>query len=242
MQKAVRFIRAIEKTINTSILNAVNSNNRKTDHITQQYIENLRKRLTMPTISIGFNESETEPKNIMISMEVPIMENEHIWVWDHYFSFVLNRLGEKAESAQLIETLTQWSKGFAQNMAIPFEDLAKNNLLTLSQNLQIVSHMEDCQQLYFVEITPQSGHWPNVHIKINDDANPKNLSDSVIALAEFFLNNNRHFYRDLPLHMLAMRKYYQDELSYIDEQSISEAPAYAFDTAYKFYQSLEQAK
>jgi len=196
----------------------------------------------MPTISIGFNDTSSLQKNIMISMEVPIKENEHIWVWDHYFSYVLNLISENDESTELIDILTNWSQNFANSMALPFEELLKNNLLSLSQNIQIMSNINDCDQLYFIEISPQEGYWPNVHIKIPENAKPEDLRNSVIALAEFFLINNQHFYRELPLHMLAMRKFYRDELPYSDNTSIKQAPAYAFDTAFNFFQSLERAK
>ena len=202
----------------------------------------------MPTISIGFNDTVELPKNVMISMEVPIQENEHIWVWDHYFAYVLNILSENKESAELMETLSNWSQNFAKNMTLSFNELSEKKMLTLFSNedtnssiqpIQIVSHLDDCSQLYFIEISSKQGHWPNVHIKIPDDANPVDLSNSVIALAEFFMNQNQHFYRDLPLHMLAMRKFYRDELHYADDDSINQAPAFAFDTAFKFIQHLE---
>ena len=196
----------------------------------------------MPTISIGFNDNVQLQKNIMISMEIPIQENEHIWVWDHYFAYVLNLISENDESIELMDMLTNWSQSFANNMALSFEELSKNDLLSLSRSIQVVSDIEDCSQLHFIEISPQEGYWPNVHIKLPEDTTPENLRDSVIALAEFFLINNRHFYRELPLHMLAMRKFYRDELPYSDEKSIKQAPAFAFDTAFNFFQSLERAK
>lgn len=192
----------------------------------------------MPTISIGFNDSIELQKNIMISMEVPIQENEHIWVWDHYLAYVLNLISENDESIELMDRLTDWSQSFANKMALSFEKLSQDNLLNISQDLQVVSDVQDCSQLYFIEISPQEGYWPNVHIKIPQDVKPEDLRDSVIALAEYFLINNRHFYRELPLHMLAMRKFYRDELPYSDKISIKQAPAYAFDTAFNFFQSL----
>jgi len=196
----------------------------------------------MPTISIGFSDTVQLQKNIMISMEVPIQENEHIWVWDHYFAYVLNLISENEKSTELMEVLTNWSQNFAKNMALSFEELSNTHLLSLSQNIHVVPDIEDCKQLYFIEISPQEGYWPNVHIKMPEDATPENARDSVLALAEFFLMNNRHFYRELPLHALAMRKFYRDELPYSEEASIKQAPAFAFDTAINFFQNLEQAK
>lgn len=194
----------------------------------------------MPTISLGFEESTQAQKNIMISMEVPIHENEYIWVWDHYFAYVINMISENDESTELMEMLSDWSKDFAKKMTMSFEELSKNDDLNLSKTIQITSHLENCNQLYFIEISPQEGYWPNVHIKIPDDAKPQDLRDSVIALAEYFLTQNKNFYRDLPLHTLSMRKFYQDEIPFSNEISITQAPAFAFDTAFKFMQRLEQ--
>lgn len=194
----------------------------------------------MATIIIGFNNDFESTSLITISIEPPIMEHEHIWVWDHYFSLVLNRL-ENAEDAQsLLDSMSEWAVGFANKMYAPINELHAEGALKIDKNLRTSSIMGDYSEAYFIEVTAQSNMWPTIHARLPDNANPERLQKSVMALAQHFLTLNTNFFRELPMHILAMRKFYVDEKPFSNEDSIAEAPSFAFNTALKFYQSLEE--
>jgi len=193
----------------------------------------------MSTIGITVGETNSPPVNIAVTINPPLQENAPIWVWDHYFSFALHHLGDNVAS-QLMEELATWAITFAPHMPLTFEQLSEQNLLQLSLNIHLKPAIENPSEEMLIEATAQHNQWPNIHIRLDKNASTFGVHYSVLALAQFFLNTHSAFYRDLPLHILAMRKFYQNELPFSDEDSINQAPLFAFDTALKFQQSLTQ--
>jgi len=195
----------------------------------------------MSTIVIGFNNPTDATPQVMINIEGNIAEHEHIWIWDHFFSLVLNRLSKHDDSAQqLLDRMSEWAVGFANKMYSPINELHAEGALKIDGNIRIEKSLDQTSDIFMIEITSQIGSWPTVHAKIADNANPDALQTAVISLAQHFLGNNTNFFRELPMHTLGMRKYYSDEVSFMSEESIAGAPAYAFNLALKFYQDLDQ--
>ena len=193
----------------------------------------------MATITIGFSADFENDNQVAISLTQPIIEHEQIWAWDHFFSLVLFRTHQENAAEQLLQSLSEWATGFASKMYSPINELHAENALVIDTKLKLTNRLDNCEELFFIELTPQSQSWPIVNVKIADDASPTRLAYAVIALAQYFLKTNANFFRELPMHILAMRKFYIDQCHYDQEQSIAEAPAFAFNTALKFYQSLE---
>lgn len=194
----------------------------------------------MTTIAIGFNEDFEKNSNVAIQLSEPLQEHEYIWVWDHYFSLVMHKLSNSAEAENLLQIMSEWATGFANKMYAPINELHAENALTIDKSLHIELVMIEANEAFFIETTDVPEGWPGVNVKIADDASPKRLAFSAIALAQHFLKINTNFFRELPMHVLAMRKFYMDQKPYTDEASIADAPAFAFNTAFKFYQSLEE--
>jgi len=195
----------------------------------------------MSTIVLGFNKSFDETSQIMINIESPIAEHEHIWIWDHFFSLILNRLSEKEENAQaLLDQMSEWAVGFANKMYSPINELHAEGALKIDKSIRVEKFLDGQDEVIMIEITNQADSWPTVHAKISDDTSAEKLLTSVIALAQYFLSNNTNFFRELPMHVLGMRKYYADETPFTSEESISGAPAYSFNLALKFYQDLDK--
>ncbi|MDH3325260.1 MAG: hypothetical protein OEM38_00920 [Gammaproteobacteria bacterium] len=195
----------------------------------------------MSTIVIGFDNAFNETSKIMINIESPIAEHENIWVWDHFFSLVLNRLSDSEDkSQQLLDHMSEWAVGFANKMYSPINELHAEGAFKIDKNLRVEKKIDQCDEVIMIEVSSQADSWPTVHAKINDDTSPEKLSSSVIALAQYFLSNNTNFFRELPMHVLGMRKFYNDEMSFTSEESISGAPAFSFNLALKFYQDLDQ--
>jgi len=199
----------------------------------------------MATIIIGFKTDFEETSQVMINLESPIAEHEHIWIWDHYFSLVLHRLSNNAENAQqLLDQMSEWAIGFANKMYSPVNELHAEGALYIDKSIGIASSPTNStiglDDVILIETTGDEGAWPSVHVKIADNTSAEKLLTSAIALGHYFLKNNTNFFRELPMHVLGMRKFYTDEMSFTSEQSISEAPAYAFNLALKFYQDLDE--
>jgi len=195
----------------------------------------------MSTIVIGFNKSFDETSQIAINIEPPIAEHEHIWIWDHYFSLVLNRLSDNGDHAQqLLDQISEWAIGFANKMYSPINELHAEGALKIDKKIRLEKSLDGQDEIIMLEITSQIGSWPTVHAKIADDTSAEKLTTSVLALAQYFLGNNTNFFRELPMHVLGMRKYYTDEIPFTSEESIAGAPAFSFNLALKFYQGLDE--
>ncbi len=199
----------------------------------------------MATIVIGFKQDFDESSKVIINLETSIPEHEHIWIWDHFFSLVLHRLSANKENAQLLlDQMSEWAVGFANKMYSPINELHAEGALQIDKSIHVDSSAsnltEALDEIILIEATGEEGAWPTVHTKISDDTSAEKLLSAVIALGHYFLSNNTNFFRELPMHVLGMRKFYADEMSFADEESISEAPAYSFNLALKFYQGLDE--
>ena len=196
----------------------------------------------MATIVIGFDKDFDETSKVIINIEAPVQEHEHIWIWDHYFSLVLHRLSENEENAQLLlDQMSEWAVGFANKMYSPINELHAEGALQIDKSIQVSSSSKNSfDEIVMIEIAGQEGSWPTVNAKISDSTSSEKLLTSVIALGHYFLSNNTNFFRELPMHVLGMRKFYVDEMPFTNEESISEAPAYSFNLALKFYQDLDK--
>ncbi|MDX1810523.1 MAG: hypothetical protein R3240_01130 [Gammaproteobacteria bacterium] len=194
----------------------------------------------MTTIAISFKQDFETTSQIAVQITEPLEEHEHIWVWDHFFSLVMHKLANTAEGDELLKVMSEWATGFANKMYAPINELHADKAFIIDPKLRIEVVVVDNEEAYFIETTEMEGHWPSVNVKIPDDASKNRLAYSVIALAQHFLKINTTFFRELPMHVLAMRKFYIDEKPCSDESTVSEAPAFAFNTALKFYQSLEE--
>jgi len=194
----------------------------------------------MSTIALSFKNDFENTSEVAIQITQALQEHEHIWVWDHFFSLVMHKLSDKPEAENLLKIMSEWSTGFANKMYAPINELHADNALIIDPNMRIEFVVIDNDEMYVIETTDNPEHWPSVNVKIPDDFNANRLAFATLALAQHFLKINTTFFRELPMHVLAMRKYYIDEKNYNDEASIPEAPAFAFNTALKFYKSLEE--
>lgn len=196
----------------------------------------------MSTIVIGFKKDFDETSRVTINLQSPVPEHEHIWIWDHYFSLVLNRLSSNEENAQLLlDQMSEWAIGFANKMYSPVNELHAEGALQIDKSIGIdTKPSTELDEIIMIETTGEEGAWPTVHAKIADDMSAEKLLTSVIALGHYFLKNNTNFFRELPMHVLGMRKFYADEMPFTNEESIAEAPAYSFNLALKFYQGLDE--
>lgn len=191
------------------------------------------------TSTTAVTSTDTAPVNSFISISPPLQDHEKIWVWDHYFSYVLHHLSQN-EAAELLDIAAKWAIDFTPQMTRTFADLSNSPLFEILPDCHLVAKLDHPQQEMLIEATSQSGQWPNVHIRLDKQATLEGLQYSVVALAQFFLTTHAAFYRELPLHILAMRKYYQSQLSYEAKDSIMQAPAFALSMAEKFQQQLLQ--
>ena len=195
----------------------------------------------MARLIIDFKADFETDSRVALMLEGVVPEHEHIWLWDHFSSLVLHQLQEDGLAEHLLETLGQWAGAFAPKMLSPVNELHAEGAMIIDKSLQIRPVAGEVHECYVLEVTPQSDNWPEVNVKLPQQPTETRMSYAVIALAQYFLNNNPLFFRELPLHILALRKFYQEQMSYRDQASVAEAPGYAFQMAMRFFEDMNNA-
>lgn len=192
----------------------------------------------MARIIIDFPREFPQNTHVGVLLEGGLAEHEQIWVWDHFFSLMLNRMTDEEQAEALLETLALWAAGFAPKMLSPVNELHAEGALVIDKKLKLRSISGELHLYCVIEIQRREDNWPGVRVKLPDDMDQRHMAYAVIALAQYFLKKNTNFFRELPLHIMAMRKYYQQEKSYLDDESIAQAPAAAMQTAMRFFEDM----
>jgi len=191
----------------------------------------------MSTITISFDKDLPASNGIGVVMESPITEHELAWIWDHYFSLVLNKLPADYAEDLMSET-AKWAITITKNLQEQHESLQEDGLLTIGKTPAFHQITEVENEIY-IETSTQTGHWPTIHSRLSNDISNEQLVHSVTALANFLLCEYKTFYRELPLHIIALKKYYTEQQPFTNEESITLAPAYAMKIAMQFHNSVK---
>lgn len=192
----------------------------------------------MSTISIKLGDISATPIISHVTIEAPLNDHELIWVWDHFFSYALHQLSDSPASEELLESMSNWAIRITPHLALSIDEFRNNSHFTLSDNIRLSSDLEKPLEETLIEATSQTDQWPNIHIRLPPTASDSSIQTSVMALGQFFLNTHPNFYRELPLHILAMRKFYQNHLTYHDETSLEQAPTFAVNMALQFQKQI----
>jgi len=192
----------------------------------------------MSTISIIFDKKFPATNGIKVEIESEIPDKQFAWIWDHYFSLVLNKL-PFANAERLISTTHSWAMSIIQHLKMHPEAIKKQDLLTIGTT-PVYHQMTERELNVYIEVMAQGNALPSVHARLPNDITENQLEHSPIALANFFLMEDAHFYKELVLHIVSMKKYYTEQLPFTDEASISSAPEFAFNMAIQFQNSLNQ--
>lgn len=194
----------------------------------------------MTTLHIGFSDALDEQNKVAVVDEGGLPEYLQVWIWDLYYANVLHALGDDDVSAQLHATLENWAGSVVSAVFAPEDKLGGEGLLDIDQSLSLVEELpEDVREVYRVEVEPGEGNdWPEIRVDSTVDRSPARMAASTIALAQYFQTRNPNFARELPIHVLAMRKYYEDERPASAQESLMEAPLYALNKAMKFFQEM----
>lgn len=194
----------------------------------------------MPQIYLATDSHFNNNSACYTDIDETIPEQEFIWIWDHLFSLGLNRLGGTPEATQLLNDLTSWAREAAQAMKSSADSLESSGVMRIDKQMLIQPLVESIDEIYLIETEAETESWPSVRIQLPELITPDRLAKSVIALAQHFISESRLFFQDLPLHIMLMNKYYQEENTFTEEQSISQAPAYAMQIAQEFYRQLNE--
>jgi hypothetical protein len=197
----------------------------------------------MPAIRIHFDTHFPNNRKVLVAEEGTVAEHEQVWLWDLYCAHTLFELGTDPASAQLQERLTEWAVNAAGKAFSSADELREAGVLTIDPAL-VLSDKVDASSACVIEIgiEPQPQSWPGIRVTVPDDLGVDRNAASVVALAQHFLRSNPLFVRELPIHILALKKFYADTLPATDRASLEQAPVFALTKAMQFFQDLSQGK
>ncbi len=194
----------------------------------------------MTSLHIGFSPAFEEHNAVAIVQEGELPEYLQIWVWDLYYANVLHTLEDETLVGELRETLESWAGTVIGSVFAPAKRLRQEGLLGVDKALTLEAAVSaDTREVYAIDVEQGAqAEWPEIRVDCSVERTPAHMAYSVVALAQYFQERNAAFARELPIHVLAMRKYYEDERPVSAPESLVEAPAYALQKALKFYQEM----
>lgn len=197
----------------------------------------------MTSFHIAFADTFEQDNTVAVLQEGELPEFLQIWIWDLYYASTLHALGEDPAAGHLRETLEGWAGTVIGNILDPEQKFREKGLLSIDVDLKLIDGMgEALTEVYSVETeeNPESG-WPDIRVASSRTRSPNRMAYSPIALAQYFLDQNVLFAKELPLHILSMRKYYDEQRAPAEDVSRMEAPLFAINKAMKFFQDLKDS-
>ncbi|MGD8497889.1 MAG: hypothetical protein PVG82_03215 [Chromatiales bacterium] len=179
-----------------------------------------------------------EPR-LGVSQSGELPEFGQVWVWDMLYAQVVHALDGTSEGRELRETLEVWAVNMSSKIYQPFEHVRSKGHTRLAQGLEVHDSVPDGLTLV-VEVSGVAAEIPVVKTHYPDDVPPGAQAAVVLALAQYFIDRNELFAKELPLHVLAFRKYYSDVREPGETASVDEAPMYAIQKALEYFNSVAQ--
>ncbi|WP_018878994.1 hypothetical protein [Thioalkalivibrio sp. ALE9] len=190
------------------------------------------------------DESQPELRKVSLAVEGELPEYGQVWVWDIVYAQQLFALGEVQAAQDLKETMELWAVNMSSKVFQPHGHILSKGYLDLSENLQLVNGdsvpaAADGDRQVVVSVDGQAGQLPDVRVS------PENLTaderqDLVLGLGQYFNFENPMFARELPIHVLAMRKYHADINLPHTRTALEEAPFFAIQKAMEYFQAANQ--
>ncbi|MGA7802421.1 MAG: hypothetical protein WCC36_16610 [Gammaproteobacteria bacterium] len=176
--------------------------------------------------------------SVRVEEAPPLTEHEQIWVWDVFYASMLHAISAQGEADELRESLDGWAVQMASKVYIPVDKVQSAGLTRIRTDLELVSDPDAITPagLFVLDVSAAEGGWPQVDIAGSEGLTPAQTATAVVALAQHFLDTNPLFIRELPIHLLSLRKFYTDVMKPTDPQSVREAPLYALTKALEYYQ------
>ncbi|WP_019623437.1 hypothetical protein [Thioalkalivibrio thiocyanoxidans] len=191
------------------------------------------------------DEPDIQRVSVTAGGDEELPEYGQVWVWDILFAQQLFALGETQTAQELKETLELWAVNMSSKVFQPHGHILAKGYLDLSEDLRLITGDEerpaaaDGDREIVVTVTGQAGQLPDVAVSPEalEAEERKNL---VLGLGQFFNFDNPMFARELPIHVLAMRKYHADIHEPHTREALDEAPFYAIQKAMEYFQAANQ--
>lgn len=197
----------------------------------------------MATFTFYFFPRNAEQQSVAVQCMGELPEYGQVWVWDMLYAQQLQILGEHPLAADVKEALELWAVNMSSKVFQPHEHIRSKGHLQLHDALQLVPFQSATErlaqaQIVHMEVTGAQGEMPA--IQVQPQAVPEDLRYwLVLAMAQYFIDQNELFGRELPIHILAFRKYHADINLPHTPAAAEEAPLFAIQKAMEYFQSAQ---
>lgn len=172
-----------------------------------------------------------------VSQTGELPEFGQIWVWDMLYAQTMHGLAGLPEANELKETLDVWAVNMSSKIYQPFEHVRTKGHTRLTEGVEIAEPETEAVILRIV-VFGVATELPAVRTEYPEASGPAARAAVVLALGQYFVDRNDLFAKELPLHVLAFRKYYADIRAPDDPASVAEAPLYAIQKALDYFNSV----
>jgi hypothetical protein len=187
----------------------------------------------------------TQRVSVQTDGELP--EYGQVWVWDMLYAQQLFALADHPLAGELRELLELWAVNMSSKVFQPWDHIRLKGHLRLSEDLELLrpesapaAGAEPVQKVV-LEVEGATDGLPR--IRVSPDILPAETRFwLVLALAQYFIASNDLFGRELPIHLLAFRKYHADINLPQTAAAAEEAPFYAIQKAMEYFQSAGSAR
>jgi hypothetical protein len=196
----------------------------------------------MTDIRISFENTDGATRRVQVLESPRLPEHEQIWVWGLCYARVLSQLGSTLVSDQLRETLDGWAVQMASKMFLPLPKVHAAGLLVIDSDLSVTDQRDlvtEAECVLSTRAVP-GRDWPGIQLETPDALPAARRADLVVALAQYFLLQNKLFLKELPVHLMAYRKFYTDVMPPSDPGSPDQAPVYALNKSLELYESIRK--
>ena len=202
----------------------------------------------MATFTITLHARDPEQPNLQkasVVAEGELPEYGQVWVWDLLYARQLFALGDTQAAQELKENLELWAVNMSSKVFQPHGHILAKGYLNLSEDLALIADHDARpaaaagDREIVVNVSGQAGQLPDIAVE-PEALEAAERSALVLALAQYFNFENPMFARELPIHVLAMRKYHADINPPHSHGAMEEAPFFAIQKAMEYFQAANQ--
>jgi len=174
---------------------------------------------------------------IAVAQEGDLPEYGQVWVWDMLLAQTLFELGNDVAAEELKEIVDLWAVNMSSKIHQPYEHIRAKGHTIIHKDLQL-GEPDQPGNAMTVDVTGSAQEMPKVAVTCSAGMSARERAQAVIALAQHFVDHNELFAKELPIHVLAFRKYYSDVRLHTEPESVEEAPLFAIQKALEYYNSV----
>lgn len=192
-------------------------------------------------ITIGLPADLVTPPCARVQLEGDALpEYGQVWIWDMFYARTAHALAGSEALRQLREDLEVWGVNLSSKLFQPFDHVRSKGHLVLHKGFSVEEGMRDADTRIRLDVSIEAKAMPRMELCAGEFLTKEQRAAAVTALAQYFIDRNELFAKELPLHILAFRKFYGDVAPEDDPSSVEDAPMFAIQKALEYFNSVAQ--